>query len=250
MDVGDREQFTTEFFVSARLGLDIFRVYATVSDIMTTQVAVTARTAGANRKSLPAGHIPAVVYGPKQEPISISLEEKSFDKIRKVAGESTILELTGLEEPLEVLIKGIDFSPIRIEMTHVDFYAIERGKDMTTNVAIELVGEAPAEKNNVGAVTKVMQDITVTCRPSALPSQIDVDISVLAEASDKITVADLPALEGVVYDAEAEEAVAVVSVAAEVVDEDPEEVDMDAISVEGGDKVSEAEEGGEEKAAE
>lgn len=216
---------------------------------MTTQVAVTAREAGTNRKALPAGHIPAVVYGPKQEPISISLEEKSFDKIRKVAGESTILELTGLEEPLEVLIKSIDFSPVRIEMTHVDFYAFERGKDMTTTVTIELIGEAPAEKNNVGSVTKVMQEITVTCRPSALPSQIDVDISVLEEASDKITVADLPVIDGVTYDAEAEEPVAVVSVASEEVDKDPEEVDMDAIAVEGGEK-ADAEEATEEKAAE
>jgi large subunit ribosomal protein L25 len=200
---------------------------------MTTQVAVAARVAGTSRAALPAGHIPAVVYGPKQEPISISLEEKTFDKIRKVAGESTILELTGLSEPIEVLIKGIDFSPTRIELTHVDFYAIERGKDMTTNVAIELVGEAPAEKNNIGTVTKVMQDITVTCRPSVLPSRIEVDVAVLVAADSKITVADLPVLEGVVYDAEPAEAVAVISVAAEVVDIDPEEVDMDAIPVDG-----------------
>jgi large subunit ribosomal protein L25 len=218
-----------------------------VSDIMTTQVAVVAREANTNRAALPQGHIPAVVYGPKQEPISISLEEKTFDKIRKAAGESTILELIGLAEPIEVLIKGIDFSPIRIEMIHVDFYAFERGKDMTTTVSIDLIGEAPAEKNNVGSVTKVMQEITVTCRPSALPSRIEVDISVLAEASDKITVADLPALEGVTYDAEAEETVAVVSVASDEVDADPEEVDMDAIPVVGGEKTDDEEE---EKVAE
>ncbi|MFT5831859.1 MAG: large subunit ribosomal protein L25 [Candidatus Paceibacteria bacterium] len=200
---------------------------------MTTQVAVAARAAGTSRAALPAGHIPAVVYGPKQDPISISVEEKTFDKIRKVAGESTILELTGLEEPIEVLIKSIDFAPTRIELTHVDFYAIERGKDMTTNITIELFGEAPAEKNNIGTVTKAMQDITVTCRPSVLPSQIDVDVSGLDAADSKITVADLPVLEGVTYDADPEEAVVVVSVAAEIVDEDPEEVDMDAIPVDG-----------------
>jgi len=207
---------------------------------MTTQVVVAARAAGTSRAALPAGHIPAVVYGPKQEPISISVEEKTFDKIRKVAGESTILELTGLAEPIEVLIKGIDFAPTRIEMTHVDFYAIERGKDMTTNVAIELVGEAPAEKNNIGSITKVMQDITVTCRPSVLPSHIDVDISALDAADSKITVADLPVLEGVVYDAEADETVVVVSVAAEEVEEDSEVVDMESIAVEGEQKETEA----------
>ncbi len=215
---------------------------------MTTQVAVTARAEGTNRAALPAGHIPAVVYGPKQDPISISVEEKTFDKIRKEAGESTILELTGLAEPIEVLIKDIDFSPTRIEMTHVDFFAIERGKDMTTHVAIELVGEAPAEKNHIGSITKVMQEITVTCRPSVLPSHIDVDISVLVAADSKITVADLPALEGVIYDAEPGETVVVVSVADEEVDEDSEDVDMAAIPVEGGDK-GETEEEKKEEAA-
>jgi len=210
---------------------------------MTTQVVIAARTAG---KALPEGHIPAVVYGPKQEPVSISLEEKVFDKIRREAGESTIVELTGLAEPIEVLIKDVDFDPVKLQMLHVDFYAFERGKDMTTTVAIELVGEAPVEKDNIGSVTKVLQEITVTCRPSALPSHIDVDISGMKTADSKITVADLPALEGVIYDAEPEETVAVVSVAKEEVDEDPEEVDMEEVAVEG----EKAETAAEEPAAE
>jgi len=210
---------------------------------MTTQVVIAARTAG---QALPEGHVPAVVYGPKQEPVSISLEEKVFDKIRREAGESTIVELTGLAEPIEVLIKDVDFDPVKLQMLHVDFYAFERGKDMTTTVAIELVGEAPVEKDNIGSVTKVLQEITVTCRPSALPSHIDVDISGMKTADSKITVADLPALEGVIYDAEPEETVAVVSVAKEEVDEDPEEVDMEEVAVEG----EKAETAAEEPAAE
>lgn len=205
---------------------------------MTTTVVVAARTKGV---ALPEGHMPAVVYGPKQEPVSISLEEKVFDKIRREAGESTIIELSGLAEPIEVLIKDIAFDPVKLGMLHADFYAIERGKDMTTTVAIELVGEAPAEKNSIGSITKVMQDITVTCRPSVLPSHIDVDISGMDAADSKITVADLPALEGVIYDAEPEETVAVVSVAREEVEEEPEEVDMAAIPTAGEDKKEDAE---------
>jgi large subunit ribosomal protein L25 len=197
---------------------------------MTTTVAITDRTVGT---AMPEGHIPAVVYGPKQEPVAISLEEKTFDKIRRDAGESTIVELTGLAEPIEVLIKDVDFDPVKQLIRHVDFYAIERGKDMTTTVAIELVGDAPAEKNRIGSVTKVLQEITVTCRPSALPSQIDVDISGMDNADSKVIVADLPTLDGVVYDTNPEETVAVVSVTKEEVDEDPEMVDMDAVAVAG-----------------
>jgi large subunit ribosomal protein L25 len=146
------------------------------------------------------------------------------------------------------LIKDVDFDPVKMHIVHVDFYAFERGKDMTTTVAIELVGEALVEKNNIGSVTKVLQEITVTCRPSALPSHIDVDISGMDDADSKITVADLPALEGVIYDAEPEETVAVVSIAKEEEsDEDPEDVDMDKIAAEG--EKEEAGEG-EEKSAE
>jgi large subunit ribosomal protein L25 len=209
---------------------------------MTTSVAIASRTAG---KALPEGYIPAIVYGPKQEPVPISLEEKVFDKIRREAGESTIVELTGLAEPIEVLIKDVDFDPVKQLMRHVDFYAFERGKDMTTSVAIELIGESIVNKNNLGSVTKVLQDITVTCRPSALPSHIEVDISGMDDVDAKITVADLPVLEGVVYEADPEETVAVVSVAKEEVDEDPEEVDMEDIAVEGEKK--EDEEAAEEK---
>lgn len=206
---------------------------------MTTTVAVAARANGA---ALTEGHMPAVVYGPKQEPISISLEEKSFDKIRREAGESTIIELVGLDETIEVLIKDVAFDPVKQQILHADFYAIERGKEMVVTVGFEFVGEAPAEKSGLGSVTKAMHEIEVTCMPRNLPAEIVVDVTVLKDAHDKITVADLPKLEGVVYGAAAEETVAVVSVAAEEVDTDPEEVDMDAIPVVG------AKEGGEESA--
>jgi len=180
---------------------------------MTMTLEVTKRDVAAGRSALPAGHIPAVVYGPQQESIAISTDEFIFDRTRKEAGEATIINLNGLEEELEVLIKHIDFDPAKQEIVHVDFYAIERGKDMTVTVPLEFVGEAPAEK--VGSVTKAMQEIEVTCRPKNLPAHITVDVSVLEDEHSKITVADLPALEGVTYNAELEDAVAVVSLAKE-----------------------------------
>ena len=67
-----------------------------------------------------------------------------------------------------------------------------------------------------------------------MPAHITVDVSSMATVEDKITVADLPQLEGVVYNAESDEPVAVVSVAREEVDEseDPEPVDVAAVESE------------------
>lgn len=203
---------------------------------MTITLPVTERDGTKKAEALRAnGSVPAVVYGPKQEPISVELEGKTFDKILKEAGESTIIELKGLKEPVEVLIKKVEFSPIKKEVLHVDFYAVERGKEMTTSVAFEFIGEALVEKSGEGSVTKVLHEVEVTCMPSNLPSHIEVDLTALASVEDKIHISDLKVPKGVTIQAEPEDSVAVVSVArqhAEPEEEVLSEVDMDAIEVE------------------
>ncbi len=198
-------------------------------------LSVAERDAATNINTLRVnGDVPAIVYGPKQEPISIVFPLKEFAKVRKEAGESTIVELNGLKEPIEVLIKEIEFNPVKQEIMHVDFYAIERGKDMTTTVALEFIGDAPAEKANLGTVSKVMQEITVTCRPSNLPSNIEVDLTSLETENDRILVSDLKALDGVVFDAELDSVIASIILMKEEVEEEvvPEAPDMDSIEVE------------------
>lgn len=203
---------------------------------MTITLAVTARDESAKAEVVRKnGDVPAVVYGAKQEPISITLSGKEFEKVRKEAGESTIVELAGLTEPIEVLIKSVDFHPVKQQVTHVDFYAFEQGKDMTTTVALEFVGEAPVEESKAGTVNKVLHEIEVTCSPSNLPSHIDVDISGLVNVEDKIHISDLVAPEGVVFEGDPDDPVVVVSAARETTDDEDEaatEIDMDAIAVE------------------
>ena len=157
------------------------------------------------------GNVPAVVYGSKQDPITIAVVAKEFDAVLKVAGESTILTLRGLEHDMEVLIKDVAFNPVKQIIQHVDFFVIEKGKDMTTHIPLVFVGVAPVEENGLGSVTKVLQEVTVTCKPNKLPAHIDVDISSLTSVDDKISVSDIKAPAGVVIDTDGHEAVAVVS---------------------------------------
>jgi large subunit ribosomal protein L25 len=213
---------------------------------MTISLAIAERDQKQNNEALRAsGSVPANVYGPKQEPISISANAKELAKVLDEAGESTIVELTGLKETIEVLVKEVDFDPVKRGVRHVDFYAIERGKEMTTNVGLEFIGESPAEKGGIGSVTKVLHELEVTCLPSNLPSHIDVDVSSLEDEHSKITVADLITPEGVTIENEPEETVAVVSLAREEEEEEPQEIDMDAIEVE---EKGKGEEGGGEEA--
>lgn len=215
---------------------------------MTITLPVTLRDEATSLKQIRSeGGIPAVVYGPKQEAVSIVIDAKEFNKVRKEAGESTMVELTGMKDKAEVLIKDIEFSSVRQDILHVDFYSVDLKKEMTTNVTLEFTGEAPAEKGNEGTVTKVLHEIEVTCMPADLPSHFDVDLTTLVAVDSKIFVKDLIVGKGVTVNADGEEPVAVISAAKQEVEEDvAEAVDMDAIEVEQKGKGEEEE--GEDKA--
>lgn len=163
------------------------------------------------------GDLPAVVYGAKQESVAITVNAKAFDKVIKEAGESTIIELTGLKSPLEVLIKDVDFNAIKGQIDHVDFYVVEKGKEMTTHVTLHFIGEAPAEKT--GLVNKVLHEIEITCLPKDLPNHVDVDLTTLVEVGDKILVKDLKLAAGVKVHVQAEDVVVVVNPQNEEVEE-------------------------------
>lgn len=183
------------------------------------------------KKLRAAGKLPAVVYGPKEESQALSLDARVFNKLYKEAGESTIITLTGLKEDTEVLVHDVAFDPARGGITHVDFYAIERGKELTVDVPLEYVGEAPALKLG-GTLTKVLHEVEVTCRPSKLPQHITVDVSALIDLETQIQVKDLVLPEGVKLENDPEDVVALVQAVEEEVEEVPEAIDMDAIEVE------------------
>ena len=174
--------------------------------------------------------IPGIIYGPKQEPIAVIVGRKEFEKTFKTAGEATVISLQGLTKAVDVLVKDVTFAPIKGGIVHVDFYALEVGKEIVTHVPLHFMGEAPAAL--LGAViNKVLKEVTVSCQAADLPAHIDVDLVLLTELGAKIKVGDLIIPKGV----KISEAVDVVVAIAEAVVEEVEEVpavDMADIPVE------------------
>jgi large subunit ribosomal protein L25 len=191
------------------------------------------------------GKLPAVVYGPKHEPMGITLDKGVFEKLLKTAGESTVITLEGVGEEIEVLVHEVAFNPAKGGIEHVDFYAIEKGKEITVHVPLEFIGEAPATKTG-GSLTKVLHEIEVTCKPSALPQHIEVDVTGLDDFEKQIHVKDLVIPAGVKVDTNADDVVAMVQEVKDEPEPEPAAVDMDAIEVEEKGK-AEGEEGKESK---
>ncbi len=179
-----------------------------------------------------AGSLPAVVYGPKQKAVSIVLPLKAFEKMLRVAGESSIIELSGVEAaPLQVLIHDVDHHPVTSVPRHADFYAIEKGAKVEVKVPLVFVGESPAAKDGANIV-KVLHEVEIEAEAAALPHELKVDISLIQKIGDQIRAKDIVLPAGVTLNTALEEVIALAQEVKEEVVEAPVAVDLSAIEVE------------------
>lgn len=188
------------------------------------------------------GLMPAVMYGRSDASTPIAIDAKSFRKIFKEAGESSLISLEGVGDEKTALIHDVAFDPVRGEPIHADFYLVAKGQKITVGVPLEFVGSSPAVKDAGGILVKVLHDLEVEVLPKDLPSKIEVDISKLVTVEDRITVADLGLPETVVPQISGDEVVAMISVASDEPEEPAEPVDLSQIetSVERGKKEEDA----------
>lgn len=189
------------------------------------------------------GKMPAVFYGRKEESTSIEVSYADFFKLWKVAGESSVIELTNLGKELNVLIYDVQFDPVRGEPIHADFYVVETDREVTVSVPLEFAETAPAEKLG-GIIVKVLHEIEIEGLPKDLPQSIDVDLSSLSTLESKIIVGDLVRSSGIKILTDKEKIVALVS---EQKEEVVEEKTFDATEVEVEKKGKQEEEGSEEE---
>lgn len=149
-----------------------------------------------------SGRIPVVFYG-KELNKSFSIEDRAMRiLLRKASGTSSLLRLLGEKGEDElVLIKEMQMDSIKDTITHIDFIQVNRGEDLQTKVPLILLGEAEGVKTQGGILEALTNEVEIRCRPSSLPSQIELDISKL-ELGENLQVKDLPKIEGVSYVAE------------------------------------------------
>lgn len=205
---------------------------AIFSGLMHT-ITATVRDASSSPSALRRkGVLPAVVYGPKQKAIPITLPLRSFEKTLRNAGESSIIELSGVTDaPLQVLIHGVDHDPVTNVPRHADFYAIEKGAKVEVKVPLVFAGEAPAVKEGANIV-KVLHEIAIKAEAAALPHELRVDLSALQKVGDQIRAKDITLPAGVELDASLEEVIALAQEVKEEAVEVPATVDLSAIEVE------------------
>jgi large subunit ribosomal protein L25 len=171
------------------------------------------REGGDGAKLRADGQIPAVVYGPEIDPISVSVDYREFEKLHTAAGESSLIDcvIAGQKEPIIVLIQDLQHDPVKGQILHVDFRQIKMGEEMSAMVELHFVGEPDAVKSLGGTLNKSYDAVNVKCLPKDLVSNIEVDLTKLATFEDSIHIKDLVLPDGITVTDEPEAMVAKVA---------------------------------------
>ncbi len=154
------------------------------------------------------GLIPAILYG-KGKSESVQVSSRVLEKI--LADKSGLAGVFELQIPnkktkTHVIIKEVQFHPVRHNILHVDFERISLKEKIKVNVPIELIGEAKGLKEG-GILEHHLWEIAIKCLPLNIPNSIKVDISNLS-VGDTIQLKDVKIEEGMDFEHDMEAVVA------------------------------------------
>jgi large subunit ribosomal protein L25 len=166
---------------------------------------------GAARTLRRAGSIPAVIYGHKREPMSLSVPTRELERLlERVSAETTVVELSIDGKVSRTLIREIQKHPFKKQLVHIDFQELVAGEMITVNIPLVVVGTSIGVRSFAGILDQTMRELEVEVDPGSIPNHIDVDVTTL-NVGDSIHVRDLKLPAGVKVLTDADASVVVVA---------------------------------------
>ncbi len=135
------------------------------------------------------GYIPAVLYGHKGTKI-LSVNAYDFISLFEEIGEHSIITLNiDGKEKAEVIVRDFQLHPVQKNIIHVDFFEIEKGKLLKTEIPIKVQGESVGVKKG-GILEVFAREFEIECLPKDMPAFIEVDIHKL-DIGDSLHISDI-----------------------------------------------------------
>lgn len=190
-----------------------------------------------------AGGVPGVLYGHGIKNQAVQVDLKQFTKIFSQTGYTTLINLAVGVTNHNVIVREVQFHPLRDQITHVDFYQVRLDEKVRAEVPLSFTGESAAVKDLGGVLVKSIDALDLEALPQDLPHNIPVDISTLKDFESTIHVSDLDLPKGVHIFTEPETVVALVQAPRSEAELESlaEEVTEDVAAVETVEKKPEAE---------
>ncbi len=140
---------------------------------------------------------PAVIYGDKQEPVTISIPTKEANlEFNKGHMFTTLCDLDIAGEKGLVLARDIQLHPVSDNVLHVDFLRVTDKTKLTVAVALNFINqEECAGIKEKGILNVIRYEVDLVCKAVNIPEAIDVDLTKF-EIGDSIKMSDAVLPEG------------------------------------------------------
>lgn len=134
---------------------------------------------GASRELRREGRVPAVVYGGKEEPLAIHVEEKL---LRKQLGTghffNSIVELEVGGKTVRTLPKDVAFHPVNDRPLHADFLRLSANATVHVNVPVIFANEEASPGLKRGGVLNIVRhELELICQADKIPDDIAIDVT-------------------------------------------------------------------------
>ena len=152
---------------------------------------------GASRALRREGRIPAVVYGGKEEPMSISVDERALTRMLGTGhftNSIVMIEVGG--KSVRTLPKDVAFHPVSDRPLHVDFLRLSKNAKVDVSVPVVFENEEASPGLKRGAVLNVVRhELELTCDADKIPDAIHIDVTGL-DIGDSIHISSVKLPDG------------------------------------------------------
>lgn len=145
------------------------------------------------KKVLKQGRIPAVIYGHKKDPISISLDEHNF--MEGLHHGLRLLDVQIGNDTQTTLIKDLQYDCLGKKVLHADLMRVDVTEKIKVTVPIEVKGTA-AGLHEGGIIEQHMGQVEIECMPTDIPKSIVISVKSM-KIGDTIHARDVQLPEGV-----------------------------------------------------
>ena len=135
------------------------------------------------------GFVTGNVFGKNMEgSMPLKIEKKEAERILRTCNKGSQLTLTVDGETMPVLLKEIDYNPMKHEIVEMDFQALVKGEKVHSVAEVVLINH---EKVKSGVVELLLEEISYEALPENLVEKVEIDLAG-KQAGDTIRVKDLP----------------------------------------------------------
>ena len=147
---------------------------------------------GASRALRREGRVPAVVYGGKEEPMGIHVEERL---LRRMLGTghftNSIVMIDVGGKQVRTLPKDVHFHPVSDRPLHVDFLRLAKDATVEVSVPVLFINEEDSPGLKRGAVLNVVRhELELVCDADKIPDDIQIDVTGL-DVGDSIHISNV-----------------------------------------------------------